>query len=197
MDRARDDDADFARRLKLGDNAALASLFDRHGAVAYRLALSVTRDAELAEDAVQDAFLGVWRGIARFDPLRASFKTWLLTVVHRRAIDIVRRRRPVSALPQDLMPEMLRSSDALSETLTRLDAVSVRTALDELPDRQREAVSLAYFGGLTQTEIAAATGAPLGTVKSRVRLGLLAMRARLTSRGSMELPLPRPVSLAS
>jgi RNA polymerase sigma-70 factor (ECF subfamily) len=112
---------------------------------------------------------------------RGSVKTWLLSIVHHRAIDAIRRRRPTTALPdaETVLPAALTLPDVWAEVSASLDADTVRSALKALSDVQREALELAYFGGLTQTEIAERTGAPLGTVKSRMRLGLLAMRQRL------------------
>jgi RNA polymerase sigma-70 factor (ECF subfamily) len=112
---------------------------------------------------------------------RGSVKTWLLSIVHHRAIDAIRRRRPTSELPEiDAgLPEALTLPDVWGEVSANLDAESVRRALVTLSDVQREALELAYFGGLTQQEIAERTGTPLGTVKSRMRLGLLAMRRSL------------------
>jgi RNA polymerase sigma-70 factor (ECF subfamily) len=149
--------------------------------MAYSIAYRITNDATLAEDVVQDAFLGVWRNAARYLEGRGSVKTWLLAIVHHRAIDAIRRRRPTTALPdaETALPAALTLPDVWAEVSASLDAETVRSALKALSDVQREAIELAYFGGLTQTEIAERTGAPLGTVKSRMRLGLLAMRQRL------------------
>jgi RNA polymerase sigma-70 factor (ECF subfamily) len=146
------------------------------------LALRITRDPALAQDVVQDAFMGIWRYAARFDATRASGRTWLLSIVHHRAIDAIRRRRPVQELPDPEMPPpaALVTPDLWGEVVGRLDAARVRQAIGTLAPAQREAIELAYFGGPTQQEIAQRTGAPLGTVKSRVRLGLLALRAELT-----------------
>ena len=116
-------------------------------------------------------------------PAGAPCKTWLLSIVHHRAIDAVRRRRPTSELPEEAegmrTPEPLTLPDVWGEVAGRIDAGAVQTALTALPAPQREALELAYFGGLSQTEIAARTGVPLGTVKSRVRLALIAMRREL------------------
>jgi RNA polymerase sigma-70 factor (ECF subfamily) len=153
--------------------------------VAISIALRVTGDATLAEDVLQDAFLGAWRHAARYAEGRGSVKTWLLAIVHHRAVDAVRRRRPTAALPEteDVAPPALTLPDVWGEVSADLDAETVRGALDTLPDAQREAIELAYFGGLTQQEIADRTGAPLGTVKGRMRLGLLAMRKHLLEQG--------------
>jgi RNA polymerase sigma-70 factor (ECF subfamily) len=150
--------------------------------MAYSIAYRITNDATLAEDVVQEAFLGVWRNAARYIQGRGSVKTWLLSIVHHRAIDAVRRRRATVDLPErdDVPPPALRLPDVWGEVASNLTAEEVRGALAALTDVQREAIELAYFGGLTQVEIAERTGTPLGTVKSRMRLGLLAMRKVLS-----------------
>jgi RNA polymerase sigma factor (sigma-70 family) len=177
------DEADRAAlaRISGGELAALEELYDRYKTMAYSIAYRITNDATLAEDVVQDAFLGAWRNAARYVEGRGSVKTWLLSIVHHRAIDAIRRRRPTSELPEiDAgLPEALTLPDVWGEVSAGLDAEAVRQALVELSDVQREALELAYFGGLTQQEIAERTGTPLGTVKSRMRLGLLAMRRSL------------------
>jgi RNA polymerase sigma-70 factor (ECF subfamily) len=177
------DEADRAvlARISGGELAALEELYDRYKTMAYSIAYRITGDATLAEDVVQDAFLGAWRNAARYVEGRGSVKTWLLSIVHHRAIDAIRRRRPTTELPEiDAgLPDALTLPDVWGEVSAHLDAASVREALVALSDVQREALELAYFGGLTQQEIAERTGTPLGTVKSRMRLGLLAMRRSL------------------
>jgi RNA polymerase sigma-70 factor (ECF subfamily) len=149
--------------------------------MAYSIALRITGETTLAEDVVQDAFLGAWRNAGRYAESRASVKTWLLAIVHHRAVDAVRRRRPTVELPEreDVPPTALTLPDIWHEVAGRLDRDAVQAAIRTLSDVQREAIELAYFGGLTQAEIADRTGTPLGTVKSRMRLGLLAMRRTL------------------
>jgi RNA polymerase sigma-70 factor (ECF subfamily) len=177
-----DADRDVLARVSNGELDALQDLYDRYRTMAYSIALRITADASLAEDVVQDAFLGAWRNAARYVEGRGSVKTWLLSIVHHRAIDAVRRRRPTSELPEAEAPPppALTLPDIWKEVAGNLDREAIAAALATLSDVQREAIELAYFGGLTQIEIADRTGAPLGTVKSRVRLGLLAMRAELT-----------------
>ena len=179
------DDADRAvlTRVAAGELDALDELYDRYKTMAYSIAYRITNDATLAEDVVQDAFLGAWRNAGRYVHGRGSVKTWLLSIVHHRAIDAVRRRRPTTELPdtEAVPPQQLRMPDVWSEVSASLDADTVRSALAVLSDVQREALELTYFGGLTQVEIAERTATPLGTVKSRMRLGLLAMRAVLTA----------------
>jgi RNA polymerase sigma-70 factor (ECF subfamily) len=178
------DDADRAalERIAHGELDALDELYERYKTMAYSIALRITNDASLAEDVVQDAFLGAWRNAVRYVEGRGSVKTWLLSIVHHRAIDAVRRRRPTTELPErdDAPPPALRLPDVWTEVVANLDAAAVRAAMAALTDVQREALEMAYFGGLTQVEIAERTGTPLGTVKSRMRLGLLAMRKVLS-----------------
>ena len=177
------DDADRAvlDRVAAGELNALELLYDRYRTMAYSIALRITGEATLAEDVVQDAFLGAWRNAGRYAESRASVKTWLLAIVHHRAVDAVRRRRPTVELPEreDVPPTALTLPDIWHEVAGRLDRDAVQAAIRTLSDVQREAIELAYFGGLTQAEIADRTGTPLGTVKSRMRLGLLAMRRTL------------------
>ena len=182
---ADEEDRAALARISGGELAALEDLYDRYKTMAYSIAYRITNDATLAEDVVQDAFLGAWRNAARYVEGRGSVKTWLLSIVHHRAIDAIRRRRPTTELPEiDAgLPDALTLPDVWGEVSAGLDAESVREALVALSDVQREALELAYFGGLTQQEIAERTGTPLGTVKSRMRLGLLAMR-RLLEVGS-------------
>jgi RNA polymerase sigma-70 factor (ECF subfamily) len=180
--------ADRAALLRIADGelAALEDLYDRYKTMAYSIAYRITNDATLAEDVVQDAFLGAWRNAARYVESRGSVKTWLLSIVHHRAIDAIRRRRPTAELPEieAALPAALTLPDVWAEVSAGLDAELVRSALDGLSDVQREAIELAYFGGLTQNEIAERTATPLGTVKSRMRLGLLAMRRSLEVRST-------------
>ena len=179
---ADDLDREVLGRVATGQLEALEELYDKYRTMAYSIALRITSDTSLAEDVVQDAFLGAWRNAGRYAETRASVRTWLLAIVHHRAIDAVRRRRPVSELPgsDEAPPSQLTVPDVWGEVSARLDGVAVREALATLSDVQREALELAYFGGLTQQEIAARTSTPLGTVKSRMRLGLLSMRRLLS-----------------
>ena len=175
-------DEELVGRLAAGpDEAALSELYDRYQAAMYGLAMRITNDAGLAQDAVQEAFVGVWRNSARYAAGRASVRTWILSITHHRAIDIIRRRRATSPLPEfeEAVNEALTAPDVWPEVARASDAREVRKAMDSLPDAQRTAIELAYFSGLTQTEIAQREAVPLGTVKSRVRLGLVALRRTL------------------
>ena len=172
-----------------GDEPALAELYDRVGRVAYGLALRVLRDDRLAEDAVQEGFLAVWRTAAAFRAERAKASTWILTMVHRRAVDLVRReqRRRADAL-DDGVAATIASDEAGpdEEAWLRFERERVQAALRRLPDAQREAIELAYYGGYSQTELAERLGVPLGTIKSRMFAGLARLRELLdeTAEGS-------------
>ena len=164
------------------DEPALAELYDRFGRISYGLALRVLRDPTLAEDAVQDAFLQVWRSADRFEPGRAKVSTWVLTFVHRRAVDLVRREErrrtePVESAPEPVQP----GADEDVEDRSRRQIV--QEALRRLPKEQRQAIELAYYGGLTQTELAERLGQPLGTIKSRMFTGLRQLRGLLDEAG--------------
>jgi RNA polymerase sigma factor (sigma-70 family) len=178
---ADDADRDVLLRVANGQLDALQDLYDTYRTMAYSIALRITADASLAEDVVQDAFLGAWRNAARYVEGKGSVKTWLLSIVHHRAVDAVRRRRPTVELPEreEVPPPSLTLPDIWHEVAGNLDRAEISSALATLSDVQREAIELAYFGGLTQQEIAARTGTPLGTVKSRIRLGLLSLRRAL------------------
>ncbi|MFL5946436.1 MAG: sigma-70 family RNA polymerase sigma factor [Gaiellaceae bacterium] len=162
------------------EGEALAELYDRFGRVAYGLALRVLRDEKLAEDAVQEAFVAAWRNADRFMPERAKASTWVLTLVHRRAVDLVRRedRRRAEPLPEGAEPTP--SDSAEDDAWLRFERERVQAALRQLPDQQREALELAYYGGFTQSELAERLGQPIGTIKSRMFAGLTRLRELLT-----------------
>jgi RNA polymerase sigma factor (sigma-70 family) len=166
------------------EQSALAELYDRFGRPAYGLALRILRDEALAEDAVQDGFLAVWRTAPRFVPERGKASTWILTLVHRRAVDLVRReqRRRAETLDSATEPEG-NAPPVDEEAWVRLQRERVQTALRQLPDQQREAIELAYYGGFTQSELAERLGQPLGTIKSRMFLGLGRLRELLGEPG--------------
>src|SRR5215218_10430146 len=140
------DDADRAVLVRVADGQldALQDLYDKYRTMAYSIALRITADASLSEDVVQDAFLGAWRNAARYVEGRGSVKTWLLSIVHHRAVDAVRRRRPTTELPEReaVPPAALRLPDVWAEVAANLDAEAVRGALDVLSDVQREAIEL-------------------------------------------------------
>jgi RNA polymerase sigma-70 factor (ECF subfamily) len=168
------------------DESALGELYDRFGPVCYGLARRVLRDAALAEDAVQETFLAVWRGASRFNGERGSARSWILTLAHRRAVDLVRReeRRRAQPLPEQ---EPTGGEPGADEAVwLRLERVRVQGALRLLPDQQRETIELAYFGGFTQSELAERLGQPLGTIKSRMFAGLARLRELLDETGDGE-----------
>jgi RNA polymerase sigma-70 factor (ECF subfamily) len=181
-------DDELLAAIARGDAGALAALYDRHARAALALAHRVCGDWTMAEDAVQEAFLSVWRHAASYAPARGSARTWLLRVVHNRAVDRLRRQRgsgtdePLT----EVLAELL--ADPAPEVWTQVSAGLTRAALAKalaaLPAEQREAITLAYFGGLTATESAARTGVPVGTVKGRLRLGLEKMRTSLGREGT-------------
>ena len=164
-----------------GDEDALAELYDRVSRIAYGLALRVLRDERHAEDAVQEAFLQVWRSAATFRAERAKASTWILTLVHRRAVDLVRReeRRQADPLTEDAAAAAQAPEQTEEAAWLRFERERVQTALKQLPDVQREALELAYYGGFSQSELADRLGVPLGTIKSRMFAGLARLRELL------------------
>lgn len=179
----RDDAADqwLVQRIMSGDSTALGELYDRFGRQAYSLARRICADEGLAEDVVQEVFLAFWRDPSRFDPARGRFGTWLLTLVHHKSVDAVRRE---SAIRRRTVPASEDGSEwsappgpgADEDAIGSLIAGEVRDALGRLPAEQRQVLALAYFGGYTQREVAAMTGVPLGTVKSRMFSGVARLR---------------------
>ena len=161
------------------DETALAELYDRVGRVAYGLAFRVLRDDRLAEDAVQEAFLGVWRTAAGFRAERAKATTWILTLVHRRAVDLVRREERRRAEPLDETHDVATTESAEDAAWLGFERERVQEGLRQLPHVQREAIELAYYGGFSQSELSERLGVPLGTIKSRMFAGLSRLRELL------------------
>ena len=165
-----------------GDPRAFELLYDRHAGASFSLAYRMVGDRVTAEDISQEAFLSIWRSRLRFQPERGSVRTWVLGIVHHRAIDALRRnlvheRRRSSAEGIEERHEASERTDA--EVARREDARHVRAALADLPDEQCRVIELAYFGGFTHTQIAEMLETPIGTIKGRMRLGLAKMRTRL------------------
>ena len=181
------------RRIRDGDRSAVDDLYDRFRRPAFALARRILGDDALAEDVVQEVFLGVWRDPAAFDRGRGSVASWLLAVVHHKAVDTVRReesqrRRQGMAEDEMALDAPLATRDVEEEAWSRVVAEKVRTALALLSPSQREALTLAYYGGYTQREVAALTGAPLGTVKTRMLSGMRRLRQELgTAAGDASL----------
>lgn len=174
----------LVRRIADGDQTALGELYDRYGRPAYSLARRICADDGIAEDVVQEVFLAFWREPRRFDPERGSFGTWLLTLVHHKSVDAVRResairRRTVPAAEDGEEWSAPPGPGADQAALGAVVAGHVRDALGKLPDEQRQALALAYYGGYTQREVATITGVPLGTVKSRMFTGVQRLRSVL------------------
>jgi RNA polymerase sigma factor (sigma-70 family) len=165
------------------DDRALAALYDRHGQIAFGVAYRVLGERGAAEDAVQEAFLSVWRHADRFQPERGTARAWLLTIVHHAAIDRRRgrHRREQGDVPIDDVAFGLAGGeeDPFATVAAGIEAERVRRALQDLPGEQRRAIELAFFAGLTHQEVAERTGEPLGTIKGRMRLGLRKLRGLL------------------
>ncbi|MGH9436052.1 MAG: sigma-70 family RNA polymerase sigma factor [Terriglobia bacterium] len=173
-DEGRAADLDLIRRVAAGDESALAALYDRYSGVVYSVANRVLRDTGAAEEVLQDIFYQLWGTAASFDAARGGLGGWLLVSARNRAIDRLRRRKPVdTAMTDAVIPASfnLESSLAQSELIAK-----IRATFDILPPSQRQAVELAYFEGMTHSEIAQRTGEPLGTVKSRLRSALQSLR---------------------
>lgn len=170
------EDADLLARVARGDERAFMALYDRYSGLVYALVRGILRDAHMAEDVTQDVFISLWKGATRFDPTRGKARSWILSVAHHKAVDAVRRRRAEqNATPgKDFVGE-----DVAQEVLRHLEAGCVGEALRALSPSHREALLLAYFRGHTQREIAERLGVPLGTVKTRIRDGMIRLRTLL------------------
>jgi RNA polymerase sigma-70 factor (ECF subfamily) len=179
-------DEDLISLVEANDDAeAFATLYDRHSRPAYSLAYRMMGERQAAEDLVQDAFLKVWRAAGSYRAERASVRTWLLTIVHNRAIDQLRvlgRHRRTQEKIEATAP-MSQPSDAFTKSWANSQREQVREALSALPEEQLKILELAYFSGYTHVEIAELLDVPLGTVKSRMRLGLKKMRDYFGSQG--------------
>ena len=171
-------DPDLVLRLQRRDPQALAELYDRYGRLAYALILRVVRDGAIAEDLVQETFLRVWNRVHGFDAQRGAVKAWLLAVARNRAIDYLRSAggREYSSLEFEATDHPGLYGDMEKDVLASDSARRVRAAMARLPQQQREVIELAYFEGLSQSEMAARMGQPLGTVKTWVRTALRTLR---------------------
>ncbi len=179
---ARLADEDLMPIMQRGESAAFEVVYERHSGAAFSLAYRMCGTRAAAEDVVQESFLSIWRSGARYDRMRGSVRTWVLGIVHNRAIDSLRRnnvhdRRRAS---DEGLEERFEARERTEvEVAQRDEAREVREALIGLPSEQSRVIELAYFGGFTHTEIADIIGAPIGTIKGRMRLGLEKMRGRL------------------
>ncbi|HEX6347899.1 MAG TPA: sigma-70 family RNA polymerase sigma factor [Candidatus Dormibacteraeota bacterium] len=181
-------DPDLAALLAAGDLDALAELYDRYGALAYSVAVRVLGDAGLAEDAVQESFLALWRNAGQFDAGRGSLRSWLLTSTRNRAVDRLRGRGAHERRELELEAAAGRAatgagSDPWREVSAGLEREAVVEALGRLPAEQRQVVELAYFGGYTHREIAELLRVPASTVKGRMRLALEKLHSYLEGKG--------------
>lgn len=177
-------DRDLMASIRSRDEEAFRELFRRYGPTAMALARRVLRRRSLAEETVQEAFLSVWKSPEGFDPQRGSVRAWLMSAVHHRAIDLVRReeaqqRRSLEAASDPRMTTDDPGVTVVEEVGLMQTRIEVRRALQDLPEPQRRVVELMYFDGRTQTQIAESTGIPLGTVKSRALLGIRRLRGAL------------------
>ena len=166
-------DLALVRAVRAGDQGAMAALYDRYSPIVYSVALRVLQDTGAAEDVVQDIFMQLWRNPGAFDSSRGNMAAWLAVISRNRAIDALRKRRPES----DIEDVVLSVQPDLASDAERARAMEkVRGTLQGMPAAQRAALEMAYFEGLSHSEIAEKTGEPLGTIKTRIRTGLLALR---------------------
>jgi RNA polymerase sigma-70 factor (ECF subfamily) len=186
-DRVGGDEEALLRRVARKDERAFRAIYDRYARSVYSLALGLLRDSTRAEEVTQEVFLAIWRGAAGFDADRGRARTWILSLAHHRTVDAIRRQRLRDTEPLD--PALPAPSDAADDAIRGVESARVRDALARLSPVQREAIGLAYYGGYTQEEIARRVGVPLGTVKTRMRDGLLRLRDMLESaRPGVEAP---------
>jgi len=167
---------DLLARVAQGDTTAFEAVYDQMAGPVYGVILRVVRDPGQAEEVSQEALLEVWRYAARFDPLRGSAVTWIMTIAHRRAVDRVRAAGAATARERLLAPAEPTRDEVGDSVAARMDRERVQRCLEELTDLQRESITLAYYGGQSYRQVAAALGIALGTIKSRIRDGLLRMR---------------------
>ena len=177
-------DEEAMQLVQDGNARAFELIYDRHGGAAFSLAYRMVGNRVTAEDITQEAFLSIWRSRLRYDQARGSVRTWVLGIVHNRAIDAL-RRNVVHDRRRETMEGIEERHEAKERTdveaARREEARSIRTALDTLPDDQRRTIELAYFGGFSHSQIADLLNEPIGTVKGRMRLGLEKMRRQLSN----------------
>lgn len=187
-------DEDLMKRIQADDIGAFETLFDRYSAQAFGLARAMCRSHDDAEEAVQDGFLAVWSSRGGFDPTRGTARAWLFTVIRHRTLDLMRRGRCGDRLRDcdDQLAHLPAPGSIAERAEQRDDIHELRVSLLKLPPAQREVIALAYFGGLTHTEIAARLHVPAGTVKGRMRLGLHKVRAGTSSLRSPDAGQTQP-----
>jgi RNA polymerase sigma-70 factor (ECF subfamily) len=170
------DDMGLLTRIQSGDQTAMSALFDRYGTMVYSVALRVLKDASEAEDVMQEIFIQVWQRPGAFVSGKGSLAGWLAVVARNRSIDVIRRRRPMEPVELFALPA---STNVASEAERDSLLGKIRGAMGALPDEQRKPLEMAFFEGLSHSEIAEKTGDPLGTIKTRIRLALGAIRKAL------------------
>jgi len=175
------DDATLLARMARRDPDGLATLYDRYGGVAFALAYRILNDRQAAEDAVQESFLNAWRRATTYDSSRGSVRAWLLTIVHHQTISLLRatRSRGGTMIDIDSILSLTSDHDTAATVVRGMHMEQVQEALGALSTEQRQVVELAYFGGLSHSEIARLSALPIGTVKGRMRLGLAKLRATM------------------
>lgn len=171
-------DTSLVTAIRSGDQAAMAELYDRYSSIVYSVALRVLQDTGTAEDVLQDTFMMLWRNPGAFDASRGNMAAWLAVIARNRAIDCLRRRRPESDMEGVVVSV---EPDLVSHAERSRAMEKVRGVLEAMPGTQRSVLEMAYFEGLTHTEIAEKTGEPLGTIKTRIRTGLLLLRKSLAA----------------
>ncbi len=174
------EEAGLLARIAHRDPAAFEELYDRYSRAVYSLALRMLGNPQAAQEVAQEIFLHIWRGAGEFAPERGSARSWVLSLAHHRAVDALRRQRVRAAEPlEERSPAVGGASDIVEQVIRGVERASVRSALMTLSPEQRESIILAYYGGYTQQEISARVGIPLGTVKTRIRDGMLRLRTVL------------------
>lgn len=172
-------DSALVNQLTAGDENALSAIYDRYSAMLFGMLMRILNNKQTAEEVLQDIFLQLWRNAAKFDSSRGSLPAWLLVIGRNRAISRLRGRPSLEILEETegLYANTLASSQNIEDEASRTQVMEkLKTALGELPEEQRQAVELAYFQGMTQTEIATRTGSPLGTVKTRIRTAMHSLK---------------------
>jgi RNA polymerase sigma-70 factor (ECF subfamily) len=172
-----DEEERLLARVASGDVDSFAAVYDRYSRSVYSLAWKMLGDPQAAQEVAQEVFEAIWRGAKAFAPGRGNARTWILAMAHHKSVDAMRRQRVRAAEP--LSESHVDDADVMAQALRSVEGAAVRAALAGLSEAQRIVVVLAYYGGYTQQEIAARLGIPLGTVKTRIRDGLLRLRDRL------------------
>jgi RNA polymerase sigma-70 factor (ECF subfamily) len=167
------EDITLLQRVRKGDQAAMGEIFDRYGRAVYSVALRILKDTGHAEDVMQEIFFQVWRNSDSFVQGRGSLGAWLVVVARNRSIDVLRRRKPTDSVDDVILPS---ACNLASEVEHNAMIEKIQSVLKQLPEEQQQSMELAFFEGLSHSEIAARTGDPLGTVKTRIRLALITIR---------------------